>query len=118
LRLLLETDIALVLGSEDTAYSPSKLYPTLLASKPTLAIAPQGSVLESLIQVHGGAALVRCGASSKTGDGARVAEWLRRFAAGEGTPQSPEQREALYHDHSAQAVAERQLVEFRRVLAA
>lgn len=118
LRLLLETDIALVLGSEDAAYSPSKLYPTLLAAKPTLAIAPPGSILESLIQLHGGAALLPCGVGTKPDDGAAVAGWLQRFAAGERTPQSSAQREALHRDHSARAVAERQLELFRQLVVA
>lgn len=118
LRLLLETDLALLLGSEDAAYSPSKLYPTLLAGKPVLAIAPAGSVLASLVQAMGGAALVALGADAGAGDGRAVAEWLRRFAAGELTAQSPAQAERLRCEHSAGAVAERQLAVFRQVLAA
>jgi hypothetical protein len=112
LRLLLETDIALVLGSEDAAYSPSKLYPTLLVAKPTLAIAPAGSVLASLVQAMGGAALVPFGADSLADDVALAAEWLRRLATGEPTSQSPAQAERLRREHSARAVAERQLEVF------
>lgn len=118
LRLLLETDIALLLGSEDSAYSPSKLYPTLLAAKPTLAIAPVGSVLESLVQVMGGAALVSYGGNAARPAADQVADWLRRFAAGESTPQSAAQTELLRREHSARAVAERQLELFRRLLVA
>ncbi len=117
LRLLLETDIALLLGSDDASYSPSKLYPTLLAGKPTLAIAPRGSVLESLVRTLGGAALVPFGATTMTADRACAAEWLRRLAAGELTHQSSAQAERLHPAHSARAVAERQLEVFQTVLA-
>ena len=118
LRLLLETDIALVLGSEDSAYSPSKLYPTLLAAKPTLAIAPHGSVLVSLAHAMGGAALVPFAGDAVETSGQQVAEWLRRFTAGEATPQSPSQSEALRCEQSARAVAERQLKVFEKAATA
>lgn len=115
LRLLLETDIALVLGSQDMSYSPSKLYPTLLAAKPTIAIAPAGSVLESLIQTMGGAAPVPFDVGADyIQSGKQVAAWLRRFAPGEGTDLSRIPRALLHHEHSAYAVAERQLEVFGR----
>ena len=118
LRLLLETDIALLLGSEDAAYSPSKLYPTLLAGKPTLAIAPAGSVLESLVQALGGAAMVAFDAAAVTTSGHRVAERLRQFSVDGGIATSPVLAEALRCEHGASAVATRQLAVFRRALEA
>ena len=113
LRLLLETDIALLLGSEDAAYSPSKLYPTLLAGRPTLAIAPAGGVLEKLlgefadgcerISFAPGEEAMRTGAE-------RVAGCLHRLAQ-PGVKDSGLARAGLQR-HSAAAVAQAQLSVF------
>ena len=115
LRLLLETDIALVLGSEDAAYSPSKLYPTLLAGKPTLAIAPAGSVLESLVRESGIASLVTFAPPTEDrGEGGRqAAAQLHRLSLG---GQVGPQGDGWRAQHSARAVADRQLEIFSRVL--
>lgn len=58
LRLLLETDWALVLGSTDAAYSPSKLFPAVLAGRPVLVIAPEDSELAHRAAAIAGVALV------------------------------------------------------------
>lgn len=49
LSLQMHTDVLVMLGSSDLAYSPSKLYPYYLAGKPMLAIVFTGSYLESLL---------------------------------------------------------------------
>lgn len=115
LRLLLETDIALLLGSEDASYSPSKLYPTLLAGKPTLAIAPAGSVLESLVQELDCTALVTFAFSTedRVAGARRTAAELQRLGRG-GQPQPGNDNWRV--QHSARAVAGLQLDVFSRVL--
>ncbi len=116
LRLLLETDIALVLGSEDRGYSPSKIYPTLLAGRPTLAIAPAGSVLAGAVQELGGAALVTYRPQPTADEQAVVAltGLLEHGIAGRPLPAPPLDRQRLETRHSAAAVARRQLEIFSR----
>lgn len=117
LRLLRDTDLALLLGSSDRAYSPSKVYPTLIAERPTLAIAPEGSVLEERVRELGGAALTLFPASAPL-DGLEAATAIL-LAAAEGRPlpgARPLDRERLERDYTAAAVAARQLRVFNRVL--
>lgn len=108
LRLVLETDIALILGSDETAYSPSKIYPTLLAERPTLALAPAGSVLEQKLLEIGGAWVCKSGPVEPE----RVAELARilgRLAAGENPAVNCEwSREKFLANHGATALAARQ----------
>lgn len=121
LRLLLETDVAIVLGSDDAAYSPSKLYPTLAAGRPTIALAPLGSILAAKVDELGGAALVtfRAAAAIDPAAVARLRELLGRCLAGRKqelpAPISPEN---LILRHGAAAVARSQLEIFTRVGAA
>lgn len=118
LRLLVETDLALVLGSEDRAYSPSKLYPTLLAGKPTLAIAPRDSVLAAKVAELGGAVLVRFGDGSP--DASAVTELsghLRNFAQDAASwPADPANLELVTQNYTAAAVANAQLEIFATVI--
>lgn len=119
LRLLRDTDLALLLGSADRAYSPSKVYPTLMADRPTLALAPEGSVLEERVRELGGAALALFPAAAPL-DGVDTATAIL-LAAAEGRPlpgARPLDRERLERDYTAAAVAARQLRVFNRVLRA
>ncbi len=49
LKLLLRADVLFVPGSEDLAYSASKIYPYVLANKPMFSILPIGSNMFSLL---------------------------------------------------------------------
>lgn len=116
LQLLFEADICLLLGSEDKAYSPSKIYPTLMAERPTLAIAPEGSVLAEAMGTLGGAALVTY-QPQLAGDTRAVSELanlLGRCLSGQPLPCAPLDRDRLMSRHSAAAVAHRQLEVFSR----
>lgn len=57
LRCLLDADALIVPGSDDPAYTASKIYPYLLARKPMLAIFHQSSSVVELIRSVGGAKL-------------------------------------------------------------
>jgi hypothetical protein len=118
LRLLIDTDVALVLGSEDQGYSPSKIYPTLLAGRPTMAIAPTGSVLAGAVEELGGAALVTYRPQPTADDQAVAAltGLLQHCIAGRPLPAPPLDRARLEVRHSAAAVARRQLEIFSRVI--
>jgi hypothetical protein len=50
LRLQLDTDALLLLGSRQLAYSPSKIYPYYLARRPMLALVFQNSVMARLLK--------------------------------------------------------------------
>ncbi len=50
LRVQQTSDVLLLLGSSDRAYSPSKLYPYLLSGRPILSLVFSDSVLASILQ--------------------------------------------------------------------
>lgn len=50
LRIQQASDVLLLLGSSDRAYSPSKLYPYLLSGRPILSLVFSDSVLASILQ--------------------------------------------------------------------
>lgn len=58
LRALLLSDALVVFGSDDPAYTASKIYPYLLAGKPLLAIFHENSSVVSLIHAAGGGVCV------------------------------------------------------------
>ena len=119
LQLMLEGDCVLLLGSEDKAYSPSKIYPALLTGRPVLAVAPAGSILEHKITELGGAGLVTF-QTTPAGDPAavgRVRDCLARLAAGNEMPLGqPLRRDVLREKYSATAIAEAQLRIFGNLL--
>lgn len=108
LQLLNETDIALILGSNETAYSPSKIYPTLLAGRPTLALAPSGSELERRLREVGGASIF----GSDSVSPARVealAEILAQLSTEDrGATDKGWSRETFLSRYGADALAARQ----------
>ena len=119
LRLMLEGDCVLLLGSEDKAYSPSKIYPALLTGRPVLAVAPAGSVLEQKIAELGGVALVTFHGGSANDKPAitSLCEWLARLASGSTVPLGSPLRDDLLRDkYSAPAIAAAQLRVFAAVL--
>jgi len=58
LRCLLDADGLVVPGSDDPAYTASKIYPYLLADKPMLAIFHQDSSVTSLMNSVGGGVII------------------------------------------------------------
>jgi hypothetical protein len=120
LRIMLETDLALLVGSEDKSYSPSKVYPTLLAGRPIVAIAPAETVLAAKIQELGGAALVTFDARQGSDVGAvdRLARLLRDFASSPGLlPSLPADLGLVTERYTAAAVAIGQLEIFNAIIA-
>lgn len=117
LQLLLETDVALMLGSEDRAYSPSKVYPTLLAGRPALAIAPRDSILEAKIHELGGASLITFDAASKEAATVILAESLRQYLSTGLDPEAlPVNLERLERDYTAAAISAQQLRIFNQLI--
>ena len=119
LRLILEADLALLLGSEDKAYSPSKIYPTLFSGKPALAIAPANSMLQRKIEELGGAEMVLFN-SAVEGDSSAIGQLsaaLARFAATPTAPFGlPLREDILLRDYTSGAISARQLQLFNTIM--
>lgn len=58
LRLLLDADLLLILGSTDTGYTASKLYPYILAGKPILALFNEKSSVVDILKKTGAGEVV------------------------------------------------------------
>lgn len=120
LRVLLEADAVLLLGSDEATYSPSKTYPTLHARRPTLAIMPAGSVLEDILCALGGATLAPFAADRQADAHAaeRLAAALVSLADQHvWQPDAPLNAALLHEKFSARAIAQRQLEIFHGVIA-
>ena len=75
LRCLLDAEALFVPGSDDPAYTASKIYPYLLTGKPLLAIFHESSSVTSLIREAGGGIVVPFGGKETTEQlGRRVLE--------------------------------------------
>lgn len=59
LRVLVESDAVLLLGSRDVHYTPSKVFPALLSERPLLALYHEESTVVDLLQRLGGPPSVR-----------------------------------------------------------
>ncbi|MBI3885054.1 MAG: hypothetical protein HY302_04915, partial [Opitutae bacterium] len=115
LRLMLESDLTLLLGSEDKAYSPSKIYPTLTSGRPALAVAPADSVLQQKIAELGGVRLVPFDPGRPAAAAVQAA--LADFAANPAAPFGPPlQQELLRRDYTAAAISGRQLQLFNSII--
>jgi len=80
LRCLLDADGLIVPGSDDPAYTASKIYPYLLADKPMLAVFHEESSVTSLMRDVGGGSIVPF-ASDDTQEA--IADRIRNTAFGE-----------------------------------
>jgi|JI6StandDraft_1071083.scaffolds.fasta_scaffold09668_3 hypothetical protein len=88
LQCLKQADALIVPGSNDPAYTASKIYPYLLAQKPLLAIFHEDSSVVKLIENVGGAVCVAYRSKEEPGDiGKRIAaSWLANAAYGQVKP--------------------------------
>ncbi len=75
LRCLLDADGLVVPGSDDPAYTASKIYPYLLADRPMLAIFHEKSSVTSLMRDVGGGSIVPFDEKTTTGElAAKISE--------------------------------------------
>jgi hypothetical protein len=70
IRLQAEADVLLLLGSDDPAYSPSKLYPYYLAGRPMLGVVLRKSNLETMLAELDCATVIRFSTTTPNEDGA------------------------------------------------
>lgn len=78
---LLSADANLLLGSDDPAYSPSKLWPTLAAARPWIAVLPKPGVLETLIAPFASSGAV-ISLSDRAVAAQDIASWFDRLSQG------------------------------------
>jgi len=120
LRLQQEADALLLLGSNDPAYSPSKIYFYYLAGRPILAVVFKGSVMERLLDELAGAAVVRLSAEEPA---PRSEETLHGFfdqlLAGKSSEANPRWNDAIFRSrYLAESLTRRQCALFESALAA
>jgi hypothetical protein len=103
LALMREADGLLLLGSDDLAYSPSKITPYHMARRPIIALAQHDSVLLRQVRHLGRASVVTLLApGAETAPPARIAELLAAAARARAPDFRPEENaEELTAEHDA-----------------
>jgi hypothetical protein len=76
LQLLKDAHFLFVLGSDDPAYTASKIYPYILAKKPLFAIVHEHSTLVDVIRDTHAGTVATFGSTSSAPERARIAEQL------------------------------------------
>jgi len=118
LALLHHADILLLPGTNDSAYSPSKIYAYFLSQKPILGIARRGSQLAVLLAQLGGAREILTledeshGAASE-----QIAQYLAEVATGSIPVPTRPRNESWFTEHClAENLTRRQCVLFEQCL--
>lgn len=115
LKTLLAADAIVIPGSDDPAYSPSKLAPCFLAAKPVLALAPANSSFSAMVHELGFASVAACPAPA---DDATVADFLRALLASPSPSLPGTRRTALFNaGYTAEARTAQQCTLFASALA-
>ena len=113
LRRLMDADVLLVLGSDDPQYSPSKVYPYLLARRPIVAVLHDASPVVNLLR-RAGSLVVTFGQGDDAEATRTLAPALQTLL--ERLPFEPEVDEALLAPLSARELARQQCAVFDAVL--
>ncbi len=111
-------DANLILGSEDAAYSPSKIWPLLAAGRPWLAVTAPDTVLARQLQLVGqpGGRVAPLGAPDPSPAAAGpLHEWLDELAAGRTAARTAPSPGLLAHE--AKTLAARHTALFDSLLA-
>ena len=115
LRLLQDSHLTIVLGSDDSSYSPSKIYPYLLAGKPLVAVLHADSPVASLLERAGIGIVGRFGtAGDPTLETARLADSLGRLLG--ALPAHANVAPELLEPLSARELTRRQCAVFDQIL--
>lgn len=113
LRCLLDARALIVPGSDDPAYTASKIYPYLLAKKPMLAIFHRESSVTALIKEVGGGSVVPFDESSSTDQWAK--DIHKTFVPG-GTLKKIDLNPAAFTPYNARSQAEKLSTFFQQCL--
>jgi hypothetical protein len=115
LRLLADADFTIILGSDDAAYSPSKVYPDLAARRPFVAVLHEASpVIDLLRQAGTGVVATYSNRDGSAVDVARLARDLRRMLASTRQPVQP--AASVLRAISAPELTRRQCMAFETAL--
>jgi hypothetical protein len=114
LRRMLDAGLLVVLGSDDPQYSPSKVYPYLLARRPIVAVLHEASPVVGLLR-RAGSLVVTFGAEEADGEVVQeltpaLAAYLRRL------PFDPELDPAVLAPFSARELTRQQCAVFDAVI--
>lgn len=112
---LLRADFLVIIGSDDPAYSASKVYPYILAKKPLLAVVHESSpIVEVLRRTRAGTIVTFAGASDIEAPAARLRqvwpEFLRKMGHG------PDTDWTAFEPYLARNLTARQCALFDRVM--
>ena len=120
MRLQQEADALLLLGSNDPAYSPSKVYFYYLAGRPILALVFKASVVERLLDELAGATVVRLSTAQPShGTEETLHRFFDRLLAGETSEADSGRNDAYFRAHYlAENLTGRQCALFESALAA
>jgi hypothetical protein len=119
LRLMEAADGLLLLGTDDLAYSPSKIYPSYMTGRPILALAHHGSLLADIVdRLQCGRLITLLAPGRETQPATEVADFLAgSVAAGRAGFAQPRRDDAWFAQHlRAEAGARRQCAFFDAVL--
>ncbi|MFC1630618.1 glycosyltransferase, partial [Pseudomonadota bacterium] len=108
---LQEADILLVIGSEDLAYQPSKLYPYLYLKKPLICVAPRSSNLAQQLQGLENVLNIPTDQSITEQDIKSSIEWLDK-AVGDNEKLINTRRHSLAISHESYQLAKRECMLF------
>lgn len=115
LQTMLAADAIVIPGSDDPAYSPSKLAPCFLAAKPVLALAPANSSFARMVNELGFASVASTPAPP---DDSAVADFLRALLRSPAAALPATRRTALFATtYTAEARTAQQCALFAQALA-
>ena len=115
LHLLRQADALVIPGSDDPAYTASKLYPYVLARRPLLAVFnARSSVVDILEKTRAGAAVTFSEATSEADLRRRLVEAMTRLL--ERLPFVPETDWAAFEPYTAREMTRRQVALFDEVV--
>ena len=116
LRTMQDADVLLLLGSTDSHYTASKLFPCWLAKRPILGLFHSASTVSRLASELGGVELVTyddaAGPETRVGE---LASALQRIVT-EGNPTLPPRHESAFEPYSARGIAKTYARLFDRVV--
>lgn len=118
LQLLEDADFLLIAGSDDPAYTASKVYPYILARKPLLAVVHEHSTIVSVLRETRAGVVVTFSSAPDENEraaaaGRLLACWRQILAA----PRSPDTDWAAFDQYTAREMTRRQCDLFDDVLA-
>ena len=117
LQILLQSDLILVIGSNSSGYSASKLYPCMLARRPLLALLPEGSPAIDILRNCRGGQVVTFVPENEESASARLGIALAAMLAATSGGQAPDlDMERFTATHGGRAVTARQGEVFDRAV--